>query len=245
MNILRRLRRIDPNFLPSHRIWRQQFTRRILQRVLMFAALAGLGGCSSLVAVVEYETEIVATQSTGHSPSRGGAITIVARKTVDEHAFEAARKEKKVLWVIAADGSIGGEIGNYSDQPFCLHLPEATLSSNFQAVATRLPVTVQRVTNAGQTTMRPEVSYGRVISLSTLCIASGERTRYTLQMHRTAPSPSGFLFNALGDADTPTLVESVKGNWVRVIIPYSLGEQKDTLVATFVATGARAVRVAW
>ena len=245
MNILRRLRRIDPIFLPSHRFSRERFTRRVLQRVLMLAAIAGLGGCSSLVAVVEYETEIVATQSTRPSPSRDSAITIVARKTVDEHAFEAAREEKEVLWVIAANGSISGEIGNYSAQPFCLHLPEAMLSSNFQAVATALPVTVQRVTSAGKTTMRPEVSYGRVISLSTLCIASGERTRYTLQMHRTAPSPSGFLFNAPGDADTPTLVESVKGNWVRVIIPYSLGEQKDTLVATFIATGARAVRVAW
>lgn len=211
----------------------------------MLAAIAGLGGCSSLVAVVEYETEIVATQSTRPSLSRGGAITIVARKTVDEHAFEAARKEKKVLWVIAANGSLSGEIGNSSDQPFCLHLPEATLSSNFQTAATALPVTVQRVTSAGKTTMRPQVSYGRVISLSTLCIAPGERTRYTLQMHRTAPSPSGLLFNAPGDADTPTLVDSVKGNWVRVIIPYALGDQKDTLVATFTATGARAVRVAW
>jgi hypothetical protein len=245
VKILRRLRLIDPIFLPSHRFSREQLTRRVLQRVLMLAAIAGLGGCSSLVAVVEYPTEIVATQSTQPSPSVDGALTIVARKAVDEHAFEAARDGKKVLWAIAANGSFDGEIGNYSPQPFCLHLSESTLSSNFQAVATALPVTVQRVTSAGKTTIRPEVSYGRVISLSTLCIAPGERTRYILQMHRTVPSPSGFLFNAPGDADTPTLVDSVKGNWVRVIVPYSLGDQKDTLVATFTATGARAVRVAW
>ncbi len=215
-------------------------------KALGFAlTICTVAGCSSLVAVVDYETDFAITRPAGQVGASPSELVVKTRASIDENTFSVARETKKVVWLILAGSGISGEIGNYGAESFCVNLRDARLSTNFRPEAAPLPVTVQRVVAGNRVSVTPSVSYGRVIELSTLCVAPGERAQYSLQMHRTAPSPSGFLFNAPDTVEDPTLMNSLKGNWVRIVLPYSIGKWTETLVATFTATGAKTVRVSW